>query len=269
MKTKMIKFNDLTKKDKTFRIVNLIIMAISFLVCLGLIIYYFAIGDPNDRCLGSIGIAVIVLLPYFFEIIFRRRLSNVIFLTYEIYAIFSGVLGVCVNFYSLIWFYDIVIHLIAGYVFSLLGILFLLKIEDYKKLNPWTIIVVCLSITLAIELIWEIAEWTVSLFGFDVQGEFVPGYNASLVTDTMEDILCNFIGGIVFSIHLIIGKFSKYNLGIKFYEKELATFFIHDKVNYKDNEIDSLDSNLSKETNINQNKGNDKKNIEEVEKDEK
>ena len=252
MKTKMIKFNELTKKDKTFRIVNLLVMTISFLVCLGMIIYYFIIDDPNDRCLGSIGIAVVVLLPYLIEIIFRRRLSNIIFLMYEIYAIFSGVLGVCFNLYNLIWFYDIAIHLLAGYVFSMFGILFLSKTEDYKKLNPWTIIVVCLSITLAIELIWELAEWTVSQFGFDVQGEFVPEYNAALVTDTMEDILCNFIGGIVFSIQLIISKFSKCNLGIKYYEKELSTFFIHDKIIYQDDEINLLNSIMS--TNSNGNK---------------
>lgn len=256
MKHRMTKFNQLSKYDKIFRIINLCIMLISFLICVGLSIYYFCIGDPDSRALSSIGIAVVMILPWIGEMIFRRRLSNILFLAYQIYAIISGVVGSVFNLYNIVWWFDIFVHLLAGYVFSLVGIFIISRLQDYRKLNPWTIILFCFCLTLAIELVWELAEWTVSLiFKQPVQGEFVPEYGAALVTDTMEDILCNFIGGIIFAIHLIIGKFSKYNLGIKYYEKELVYVNDHKDYNQERTDNDIIDNKNTKldETTIDKN----------------
>ena len=81
----------------------------------------------------------------------------------------------------------------------------------------------CLFCTLAIELVWEMSEWFGDLFlGQTAQGEPVPGYKVPFVTDTDLDMLCNLIGGIIFSIQFAIGKYTKYSLGINYIEIELC-----------------------------------------------
>ncbi len=61
-----------------------------------------------------------------------------------------------------------------------------------------------------------------NIYGLNSQGATVPGYKAPLVTDTMEDMLCNFSGGILFCIQFLIGRLTKFSFGIKFYEHELC-----------------------------------------------
>lgn len=218
-----VKFKDMEKNDKKFRIVNLILMLIFFVTCISLGIYYIAVGNPDNRVFISFSMSIVPLLPLIVELIFRRRLSNMIFLCYTIYLIFAGLIGCVFNLYNLVWWYDIIIHTLAGYVFCLLAIFILSRLTDYNKLNVWAILFVCLSFTLAAELIWELMEWFVDVcFNHPAQGPHVPGYDAPLITDTMFDILCNTCGGILFALHFIIGKLSKVSLGIKFYEKELV-----------------------------------------------
>ena len=252
MKRKLTRLKDLPKNERIFRIVNLIIMLISFLTCIALAIYYGVIGDPDSRLLVSLGIALVMVLPWLGEMIFRTRLSNILFLSYQLYAIVAGIIGAVLNVYNLVWWFDIVVHLFAGYIFSLLGILLISRFEDYKKLSPWTVLFFCLSITLAIELIWELAEWGVdNIFKQPVQGPYVPGFDKPLVTDTMQDILCNFAGGVIFAIHFIIGKFSKHSFGIKLYEKELTKKSQENTIN----DIENNDGNIEQ---INENKDGSK-----------
>lgn len=49
MRKKWVKFKNLDKKDKIFRIINLILMLAFCLVCIALGIYNACIGDPRNR----------------------------------------------------------------------------------------------------------------------------------------------------------------------------------------------------------------------------
>lgn len=218
-----IKFKELTKKDKIFRLINLILMALLMLTCIGLSIYYATIGDPNNRVLASIGVAVLFVLPVILELIFRRRLSNFVFLCYTIYAILAGLIGCVFNMYNLVSWYDIFIHCLMGYLFGFVGLFLISKIDNYKKLKPLTIILFSFFLALSIELIWELMEWFAdSCLGQSAQGKVIEGYNAPLVSDTNLDMLCNFSGALLFVIHFLIGKFTKCNLGVNYIENELC-----------------------------------------------
>lgn len=222
MKT-MTKFKELKKGDQIFRIINVVFMVLQFLACIGMGIYYLTIGDPENRVFSCFGIAVLVILPYLAELIFRFRLPGLIFLFYQLYVLFAGFIGSVLNVYYLASWYDLIIHTLAGYVFALLGIFVVSRLENYSKLNKWTIVIFCFCLSLACELIWELLEWFVdNCLGQTAQGPVAEGYNAPLVTDTMVDILCNFCGAIVFSVQYIIGKSTKATLGTKFFEKQLV-----------------------------------------------
>lgn len=219
----MTKFKELKKGDQIFRIINLVFMALQFLACIGMGIYYLSIGDPENRVFSCFGITVLVILPYLAELIFRFRLPGLILFGYQIYVLFAGVIGSVFNVYYLASWYDLIIHTLAGYVFALLGIFVVSRLENYSKLNKWTIVIFCFCLSMACELIWELLEWFVdNCLGQTAQGPIAEGHNAPLVTDTMVDILCNFCGAIVFSVQYIIGKSTKATLGTKFFEKQLV-----------------------------------------------
>lgn len=221
--SKWVKFKNLSKSDKIFRIINLVLMFLQFAACVGLGIYYLTIGDSDNRLMASFGIAVVTILPLLGELIFRRRLSNILFLFYQLYVVIAGLVGSVLNVYYYVSWYDILVHISAGYVFAVLGIFIISRLENYKKLSKWTVVLFCFCLTMTCELVWELLEWGADLF-FNQTAQGIPpeGMTAPLVTDTMEDILCNFGGGLLFCLQFIIGKSCKYSLGIKFFEKELV-----------------------------------------------
>ncbi len=224
MKNNWIKFNNLPKKDKIFRIINILVTICLFMTSCAFFIYYLVDGDIEKRAFICAGCMVVYLLPYLYELIFRRRISNMVLLFFNIYVFLSAFLGSVVNLYQKISWYDIFIHVLAGYTFAVLGLLFASRVTDYNKTSPWKIALICLVFTLTIEYFWEIIEWTIdNIVGITAQGPRVPGYKAPLVTDTMEDLVCNLSGGILFCIQLLIGKLTKFSLGIKFYEGELCS----------------------------------------------
>lgn len=220
---KWTKFKDLPKKDKIFRIVNMIIALALFSVTLALFIYYLLTGDKNNRFFVCVLMMVLFLVPFLIEIIFRRRIKNLITFCFLVYCFISGFIGSVLNLYHLLSWYDILVHTLAGYTFSLVGIFLLSRLENYQKLNPLTIIIFCFAVTLAVELIWELLEWGAdNLLHQTAQGDPVEGFKVPFVTDTDLDLLCNFTGGVIFAIQFAIGKYTKYSLGTKFIERELS-----------------------------------------------
>lgn len=218
-----MKFKELSKNDKIFRVINLIFMTLQALACLGLAIYYICIDDPDNRLMASFGMFIAVLLPFLYELAFRVRLSNIVFFFIQLYALVAGVIGSVLNVYYLVSWYDIFVHTLAGYVFAVFGIFVFSRMENYSKLKKWTIVVFCFCFTMTCELIWELFEWASdNLLGQTAQGLPPEGFDVPLVTDTMVDILCNFIGGIVFCTQYLLGKTLKCSFGIKLYERELV-----------------------------------------------
>lgn len=218
-----VKFKDLSKKDKIFKSINLALMSILAGIIIGLTIYFWIVGDPRNRVPAGFTMLFAVLAPWLFELIFRTRIPNVLFFGIEIYLIIAGIWGSLLSGYLQFAWLDIVVHVIMGCFCAMLGIFVISRATDYNKIKPFAIILFCFFFSLGIELIWELGEWFSDIFvGQTAQGPKIDGYGVPLVTDTMEDILCNFSGSIIFVIHYCIGKFSKCGLGIKTIEGELA-----------------------------------------------
>lgn len=211
------------KHDKVFRIINLIIMSLLCITCIIFAFYYGFVSDPNSRIIPSICLAVLSLVPLFIELIFRKKFNNVVFLAIEIYLIFAGLIGSVLNVYYLVAWYDIIIHTLMGYLVALCGIFVISRIGNYKKMNALLVATFCLCFSLAIEVLWELFEWGAdNLFNQTMQGEKIVGLGEPLVGDTMLDLLCNTIGSFLFFIHFIVGRTTKFSLGIKFLEKQLV-----------------------------------------------
>ncbi len=218
-----VKFKDLSKKDKIFKIVNLSLMCVLIAITLAFTIYFWVKGDPKHRVPAGFTIMVALFAPYLFELIFRTRVPNILFLGIEIYLVFAGIWGSLLSGYNTFAWLDIVVHTIMGYLVAMLGVFIISRVTDYKKITPWAVALFCLFFSLGVELIWELGEWFADNFiGQVAQGPKIPEYGVPLVTDTMEDILCNFSGAVVFFVQFLIGKFTKCSLGVKTIENELA-----------------------------------------------
>ena len=222
------------KKDKIFHRINYSLMIVFAIVCVSLLIYYVIIGDPNNRLLASIGVTLLFILPIFIELVFRCRFSNLLVFLYIVYCVVAGLIGCVFNVYNLTSWYDIFIHTLAGYVFCFVGLIVLGRLEKHDKLNAWTIILFCVSLSLATELIWELIEWfSDCCLGQNSQGFAPIGQPAPLVTDTNIDLLCNFSGTILFILHFALGKFTKLNLGVNYIENEFCSEKLFKKRNRK------------------------------------
>ncbi|MCD8209862.1 MAG: hypothetical protein LUC31_03505 [Coprobacillus sp.] len=212
------------RNEHIFRIVNYILMIVCCLTCVGIGIYYAVAGDVNQRMMVSFVCAVVILLPMILDIILihtiKRSIPNGLLLIISLYFILAAIVGAALNVYYTVSFYDIIVHVVMGYFVALLGMFILSCITDYYKVNVVVIALFCFFFALAVELVWELGEWAFDCwFGGSAQGEVVDGYNAPLVTDTMEDILCNFSGAAIFLIHFLVGRLTKCSLGIKQIEK--------------------------------------------------
>ncbi len=217
---KFEKFKNLSKGNRVLRIINLTIGVAMLATCIVALI--LNLKPDRHREIPTIGLIIATIAPYLLELILRRRLSNTLLFAYQIYMIVAGIVGAVFDLYYEVFWYDLFVHTIMGYIAAMLGIFVISKCTTYKKLNVLSVILFCFTFSLAVELVWELLEWFSDIFlGQTAQGGAYPG-DIPLVTDTMQDILCNFSGTILFITHFVIGKFAKVSLGIKSIENQLA-----------------------------------------------
>ena len=212
-----------TKGEKIFRAVNIALTVGMMLAGVALAIYYKVAGDPNERFVPSLGMLLYGLIPFAYELIARSKLPNSVFLIFNIYLAIAGLWGSALSGYKDFAWLDIVVHFVMGYLVAALGLFFLCRSGENKKMKPATVIVFCLFMSLFVEAAWELCERTVDLiFKLDIQGAWVEGENAPLLTDTIQDIACNMGGALLFVLHFVISKLTKTDLGITSMEREFS-----------------------------------------------
>ncbi len=204
-------------KRNIIRKINIIVSITLSIICFGLFIYTLITGDdPYNRLLGYLGVGILFVLPILFEVIFKRRLSNTIYTFINIFLFFFTFVGVVLLFYGYVPFYDKAMHSLFGYIGCILGLLIVCKLAKYEELNPIFIAIVCFSVSLMCGAVWEIFEYMCDSFlGQNMQGDLlttIDGEQIRTITDTMRDIICNFVGALVFIIHYILHIKSKKNL---------------------------------------------------------
>ena len=220
---KQKEFTASTKTEKIFRWVNISLTIAMALAGVGLAIYYKVAGDPNSRFFPSLGMLIYCAIPFVYELIARSKLPNSVFLIFNIYVAIAALWGSALSGYRDIAFLDIIVHFVMGYLISALGLFFLCRSGENKKMKPLTVLLFCVFFSLFIEAAWELCERTVDLIlNIDIQGEWVEGANAPLLTDTIQDIACNMGGALLFGLHFGIAHWAKKDLGIFSMEREFA-----------------------------------------------
>lgn len=176
--------------------------------------YLLNYGTKTYRIILTICIVLIVWFIFNKVLIRTSKFSYYCILAF---IFFSMYMGNILNIYIIIPFYDKVLHLMSGILIGFIGFIVFMNFNKESKdaINKSFLFIFVMSFSVALAGIWEIWEFTTDfLFGFNSQ-------NASLI-DTMLDIICGTIGGIISLIPVIFYFRNKKN---KFVELMLRDIY--------------------------------------------
>lgn len=172
--------------------------AIIFIISLAAICFFvndINVGH-NDRLASDVTVPLVLLLPRIFKRILKLNINDEMELIYIIFIVLAHFLGSVVNLYKYIWWYDLFAHFLSGMLTSILALVIMNWMGVYKEKNVTFNIIFIISFTLMVASIWEFFEYGADTFlKLNVQHSIETG-----VSDTMEDMLVAFLGGIIVSI---------------------------------------------------------------------
>ena len=169
----------------------------------------FAISLYNGVTIGMWGALTglssfaFLLIPPVASWLFRFRRSYLVDSVLLIFIFLAFDLGVALRWYHIFEYYDLLMHGLSGFVFTLLGLCALLYLREDKSTpfgkDGWLNAVGSLSISALIACVWEIGEFIVyKITGSDVQRVLETG-----VDDTMEDIIICLAGSLIMALFLV------------------------------------------------------------------
>ena len=221
--------NEQTVRKRTIPPLRLAVYAASaimFAVMLGLTIYRAAAGRTEGRMAVLVSNTLLWLIPFVFRPIFKESIGDTIYAVFVIFTFLASFLGSVLGFYGSVWWYDLAMHFAFGYLGAIIGLFFVCKLADVGALRPVFVIFVCFSVSLMFAALWEVFEFTTDvLLEGTAQGvpvELADGTFATLVNDTMEDIICNLCGALVFVIHYAAHVFSGRSLLLNAMKKDFS-----------------------------------------------
>ena len=212
---------------------SFIFSAVMVAVMIALTIYRSIRAVPGESLAVMIGNILLWMVPFAAKWLFREKISDGIYFFFVIYAFFASFLGSIMSFYGKFWWYDIVIHTIFGYVACIIGLFIVCKLCDIRQLSAPFAVLICVSVSLALAVFWEIFEFTSDVILHNAaggihaaQGDPVLGENGEYfipVNDTMIDMICHTCGAAVFVIHYILHALTKKSLFLNALKKDFSS----------------------------------------------
>ena len=173
---------------KIKNLINAIMMCVTFIM-----IIYFITNGMYNRLYACIMLYFLIFLPNIFDKT-SYKLNSKIKLIYTIYIFLAQFLGSIINLYKIIWWYDLLVHFLSGFLLIILG-LTIIKNTFRNKLNRFIYYIGFVSF---VTIIWEVFE-----FVFDILLKANMQHMETGVFDTMEDMIAALIGGILGYILLV------------------------------------------------------------------
>ena len=213
----------------------------SILALLGLLSTIYVALTTNELFSYFYCIATIpfVALPLILSVLFRWRMNLFFYLLFTFYAC-GPILGAVYNFYYLTSWWDILLHLLAGTVFAVVGA----QLSNVLNKNNQTSYIfaavfgVLLSISIAV--VWEMFEYSSDTFlGSDMQADtiinvintkinrtdgiadaytnitetYVNGQSLGIngyldigLIDTMHDMIIETVGALVYLVYVLFDR---------------------------------------------------------------
>lgn len=189
-------------KLKTKKI-NLLLILIAII---GTVIMVVIKGQSFILTIKDLSIIITINGYYILSKIFKLKVNEKINFLYILFIFIAHFLGVIVNLYDKIYWFDKFAHFLSGVATSVLMLIILVKTNNYKS-NFFTVLYI-LSFTSLVASYWEIFEYLSSvLFGLDPQRVLLTGVN-----DTMGDIIVATLGSMLVSVYYYYNKTKVVNI---------------------------------------------------------
>jgi hypothetical protein len=179
----------------------------------------------------------ITFLPLLLGKRFNMRIPHEFELLAVIFIYASLFLGEVHDYYTLYWWWDMLLHASSGLILGILGFLLIYVLNENERidlsLNPGFMAFFAFVFALAFGALWEIFEFAMDqLFGMNMQK---PMFNdPSGLTDTMWDLIIDGIGALIISV---LGYVYLRRTGSNsFLEKWIDTFIEHNPRLFKSRE---------------------------------
>jgi uncharacterized membrane protein YjdF len=148
-------------------------------------------------------ILTVTLVP---ELVRRRvgvEIPSEVQLVIVLFVFASIFLGEVRDYYERIWWWDLALHMSAGFLLGLLGFLVVHVLNESSRVEvsmpPSLVAMFAFFFSVAIGALWEIFEFTMDqLFGLTMQKPM--GSDPSGLTDTMWDLIVDTIGAAVVAL---------------------------------------------------------------------
>lgn len=143
-------------------------------------------------------VVTIMAVKILFKITFLKK-SQAAYISILSFVMISMYLGNVLNFYSYINNYDKILHFISGIIINILSVIIYLNFtnENINNINLKFIITFSSAFIIGCAGAWEIWEFTTDkIFGLQAQ--------LNSLNDTMLDIICGSIGGLLSLILICI-----------------------------------------------------------------
>ena len=190
---------------KTFNRTILLIIKAALLLFAGAV-GVKCIVDPEYAKYG--GLIAGLILPFFPEILqklFKCKIPFRIELIYYIFVFIALDMGICMDLYKTMPYFDKVVHLLSGILSALVGHYMLVYFKANKLSNTFKAFFIMFC-SISIGVAWEFFEFACDKFlGQSMQQLISVG-----VDDTMYDLLMAAIGSGIGGVLLIIPNFVEY-----------------------------------------------------------
>lgn len=168
------------------------VITITFLIVLAITLLLNVIFQGGNKVARIILIAgTVIVFWVFFRFTFLKK-SKAAYISTLIFIIMSMYFGNVLDFYGVVPYYDKILHTASGIIIGIMSIVIYAHFtKDYfEKVNSKFILLFCILLSLALAGAWEIWEYTTDkIFGLMSQ--------RNSLDDTMTDIICGTIGGII------------------------------------------------------------------------
>lgn len=222
----MHKSRSILQKIPPLRLAVYLISAALFIAMAVIAVRQGMAGWPEEGPAVVLGNAVLWLVPFVLGPLLRRYIGDSLWLLFVVFAFFASFLGTIMRFYENIWWYDLAMHTVFGYIGCLIGLFFACKLADIYALRPLLIALFCFCVSLMFAALWEVFEFAGDLLlGNNAQGDPVQTVTGELfipVNDTMEDIICNLTGAVLFLLHYGLHRLSRRSLGFCMFMKDFS-----------------------------------------------
>lgn len=165
-----------------------------FVICA---IYLLCLGKM-DRQVLLWGSLLLTYIPEIFTKIWKVQVPMGARVIYTVFLFGSQFLGSFLGAYTYFSWWDVMLHSVSGVFIGYVALIVILAADKkgtlFKERRIALIVVIIISVAIASAGIWEMIEFT---------GDTFFGTNAQLssLQDTMEDIICGTIGGILYAAY--------------------------------------------------------------------